>query len=206
MDYSKIMAGKMSITKEPCEVRTLVNEAADSMQAMALSKGVKLAKQVEEGLPRVSAEPRRIQQILTNLISNAVKFTPRQGTVTVSARAGHGEHAGTVVFRIKDTGCGIPAADIEKIFDMFEQSAASAKKKTAGTGLGLTLARSMVELHGGRIWAESWRGAGASFYFTVPVLAEDMLRKTAPYAKPIEYHGLLVEAYRRVNAVLAMFV
>lgn len=206
MDYSKIMAGKMSIAKQPCEVRCLVGDAADSMQATALSKGVKLSKQVEEGLPRVSAESRRILQILTNLISNALKFTPPQGSVTVSARAGRGEHAGTVIFRVKDTGCGIPAGDIENIFNMFEQSAAGAKKSTAGTGLGLTLARSMVELHGGRIWAESWRGAGASFYFTVPIAAEDMLRKFEPYAKPIEYHGLLVEVCRRVNAVLAMFV
>jgi len=164
-----------------------------------------LVKEIEEGLPRISAEERRIVQVLTNLISNAVKFTPARGKVEVSVKAGRLEHAGTLVFRIKDTGCGIAVDDLDKIFDMFEQSANSAPKKSVGTGLGLCLARVMVELHGGRIWAESWKGAGASFYFTIPAASEDMSKSFDPYPKPIEYHGLLVEVYRRVNAVLAMF-
>ena len=206
MDYSKIVAGKMTVTREPCEARALINDAVDAMQTMALSKGVKLAKEVEDGLPRVSAEARRVVQVLTNLISNAIKFSPTRGTVTVSVEAGRYEHAGALVFRVKDMGCGIPAEDIEKVFDMFVQSATSGQKKTVGTGLGLTLARAMVALHGGRIWAESWKGAGASFSFTIPVAAEDMVRKIDLYPKPLEYHGLLVEVYRRINAVLAMFV
>jgi len=206
MDYSKIMAGKMTIAREPCEARALVNEAVDALQTLALAKGVKLVKEVEEGLPRVSAEARRVVQVFTNLVSNAIKFTPPRGAVTVSVKSGRYEHAGTVVFRVKDTGCGIPAADIEKVFSMFVQSAAVLRKNTAGTGLGLTLARAMVELHGGRIWAESWKGAGASFFFTIPVAAEDMPRKFVPYPKPLEYHGLLVEVYRRINSFLAMFV
>ena len=206
MDYSKIVAGKMTVTREPCEARALINDAVDAMQTMALSKGVKLAKEVEDGLPRVSAEARRVVQVLTNLISNAIKFSPTRGTVTVSVKAGRYEHAGALVFRVKDMGCGIPAEDIEKVFDMFVQSATSGQKKTVGTGLGLTLARAMVALHGGRIWAESWKGAGASFSFTIPVAAEDMVRKIDLYPKPLEYHGLLVEVYRRINAVLAMFV
>jgi len=206
MDYSKIVAGKMAVNRELCEARTLVSDAVDAMQAMALAKGVKLIKDIEEGLPRVSAETRRVVQVLTNLISNAIKFSPAQGAVTVSVKSGRYEHAGTLVFRVKDMGCGIPAQDLEKVFDMFVQSASSSKKQTTGTGLGLTLARSMVELHGGRIWAESWKGAGASFYFTIPVAAEDMARKFDPYPKPLEYHGLLVSIYRRLNAFLAFFV
>jgi len=206
MDYSKIMAGKMRLAKQPCEARALVGEAVDAMQAAALSKGVKLVKEIEEGLPRVSAEARRVVQVLTNLLSNAIKFTPSRGTVTVSARLGRLEHAGTVVFRVKDTGCGIAAEDIEKVFEMFVQAASSGKKKGEGTGLGLTLARTMVELHGGRIWAESWKGVGASFYFTIPAAPEDVARDFDPYAKPLEYHGLLVAVYRRLNAFLAMFV
>jgi signal transduction histidine kinase len=206
MDYSKIVSGKMTVTTEPCEARSLVNDAMDAMRALALAKGVKLAKDVEEGLPRVSAEARRVVQVLTNLISNAIKFSPTRGTVTVSVKAGRYEHAGTLVFRVKDMGCGIPAEDIEKVFDMFVQSAASSQKKTEGTGLGLTLARAMVELHGGRIWAESWKGAGASFSFTIPIAAEDLIRRVEVYPKPVEYHGLLVSLYRRLNAFFAMFV
>jgi hypothetical protein len=206
MDYSKIVAGKMTVATEPCEARALVSDAADAMRALALAKGVKLVKDVEEGLPRVTAEARRVVQVLTNLISNAIKFSPTRGTITVSVKAGRYEHAGTLVFRVKDMGCGIPAKDIEKVFDMFMQSAASSQKKTEGTGLGLTLARAMVELHGGRIWAESWKGAGASFSFTIPIAAEDLIRQVEVYPKPVEYHGLLVSLYRRLNAFFAMFV
>jgi signal transduction histidine kinase len=206
MDYSKIVAGKMTLSREPCDARALIGDAVDAMRALALAKGVKLAKEVEAGLPRISAEARRVVQVLTNLISNAIRFSPARGTVTVSVKAGRYEHAGTLVFRVKDMGCGIPAEDIEKVFDMFAQSATGGQKQAGGTGLGLTLARTMVELHGGRIWAESWKGAGASFYFTIPVAVEDMARRIEPYPKPLEYHGLLVDIYRRINAVLALFV
>jgi signal transduction histidine kinase len=206
MDYSKIMAGKMTIAKEPCEARSLINEAVDALQASALSRGVKLIKDIEEGLPRIQADSGRVIQVLTNLISNAIKFTPPQGTVTVSVKAGRFDRAGALVFRVKDTGCGIPAEDIEKVFDMFVQSAASGQKKSPGTGLGLTLARRMVELQGGRIWAESWKGAGASFYFTMPIAPEDMSHRYEASPEPLEYHGLLVDICRRVNSVLALFV
>ena len=206
MDYSKFVAGKMTVAQEPCEARALVNEAVDEMQTLALAKGVKLVKQVEEGLPRVSAEARRVVQVLTNLLSNAVKFTPARGAVTVSVKSARNEHAGTLVFRVKDTGCGIAVADLEKVFDMFAQCAPSEARQSCGTGLGLALARAMVELHGGRIWAESWRGMGASFYFTIPIAAEDMVRKIEAYPQPVQYHGLFVDIMRRVNAVLAMFV
>jgi signal transduction histidine kinase len=184
----------------------LVNEAADEMQTLALAKGVKIVKQVEEGLPRVSAEARRVVQVLTNLLSNAVKFTPARGTVTVSVKSARNEHAGTLVFRVKDTGCGIAAADLEKVFDLFAQCAPSEARQSCGTGLGLALARAMVGLHGGRLWAESWKGAGASFYFTIPIAAQDMVRRVEPYPEPPQFHGLFVDLMRRLNAVLAMFV
>ena len=204
MDYSKIMAGKMKIEKAPCDPRDLVEEAVDCMRAMAVSQGVKLVKEDSEPLPRVSAEGRRIVKVLTNLISNAIKFTSTRGNVTVSVKRGRFEHAGTLVFKVKDTGAGIAAKDLDKVFDMF-QSAGNVKS-SEGTGLGLTLARLMVELHGGRIWAESWRQMGAAFYFTVPIAQEDLLKKVAVYPKPVEYSGLLVDLARRVSAFVAMFV
>lgn len=203
LDYSKITAGRLALSKEPCDARALLGEAMDSLRATALSKGVKLLREEGEPLPRVSGEARRIVQVFTNLISNAIKFTPARGTVSVSARLGRLDHEGTVVFRVKDTGCGIDAADVDKIFDLFAQ-APDGVKKTEGTGLGLALAKMMVSLHGGRVWAESWKGAGASFYFTIPIAREDMPRKIAVYPKPAELSGLLISAGRRLTSFLAL--
>ena len=204
MDYSKIMAGKLGITKENCDPRALLNEAADGLRATALAQGVKLAVDDCEPLPEISAESRRVIQVLTNLVSNAIKFTPARGRVTVTAEKGKYEHEGTILFKVKDTGRGIPAEDIEKIFDMFIQS--SNTKQSEGTGLGLTLARLMVELHGGRIWADSWRGAGATFCFTIPISQDALGRKVEVYPKPLEYTGLLLSVAKRFNAFVALFV
>ena len=204
MDYAKISAGKMDIAKEPCDARTLVSDAVESFQSMAIAQGVRLVKEEGEPLPRVMAEPRRILQILTDLISNAVKFTPPRGHVVVSVSPGQYEHRGTLVFKVKDTGRGIPAEEIGKLFDFFVQ--AGNTKPCEGTGLGLALSRMMVELHGGRIWAESWRGAGSSFFFTIPIAAQDMVQPIEVYPKPVEYSGILVSLSRRLNSFLALFV
>ncbi len=206
MDYSKIAAGKLAIVKEPCDARTLVDDAADSLRAMATAKGVKINKEYAPLLPRCSAESRRVVQVLMNLISNAIKFTPARGLVTVTVSEGKYEHAGTLLFKVKDTGCGIPHEELEKIFGMFEQAAGSAQRQSSGTGLGLTLARAMVELHGGRIWAESWKGSGSTFCFTIPIATVDMVRPVEVYAEPLQLHGLLLDVARRMNAFLAMFV
>ena len=206
MDYSKIAAGRMAIVKEPCDARALADEAVDALKAAATAKGVKIAKDVGPMLPRVSAEGRRVVQVLINLLSNAIKFTPARGTVTVAVSAGRHEHAGTLMFKVKDTGAGIAADQLEKIFGMFEQAGSSDVKNAQGTGLGLTLARAMVELHGGRIWAESWMGSGATFCFTIPIAPVDQSRPIAVYAEPLQVHGLVAEFARRFNAFLAMVV
>ncbi|MBI5631694.1 MAG: HAMP domain-containing histidine kinase [Elusimicrobia bacterium] len=207
LDYSKIAAGKMALEKRPCDARALLSETAASLQSMATARGVKLLK--EEGgepLPRVSAEPRRVVQILTNLISNGIKFTSPRGRVAVSAKKGEFEHEGTVVFRVKDAGPGIPAQNLKSIFEAFTQVPGT-PSAAGGTGLGLALSKRMVELHGGQIWAESWPGAGgASFYFTIPIVPEDMGRKITPYPEPVQYSGLLVRVSRRISAFLALFV
>lgn len=204
MDYSKIMAGMFELDRVPCDPRALCDEAVDGMQAVALSQGVKLAKEPGEPLPRVNAEARRVVQVLVNLLSNAVKYSPSRGTVWIGASRGKYEHAGTIVFKVKDMGRGIPAEDIHKIFDMFIQ--AGNAKKGEGTGLGLTLSRLIVDRHGGRIWAESWKGAGSTFYFTIPICPDDLGKKVKVYPKPVEYSGLLVSIARRINAFLALFV
>jgi signal transduction histidine kinase len=206
MDYSKIAAGKMAIVKEPCEARVLADEAVDALKAAATARGVKIVKDVSPMLPRVSAESRRVSQVLINLLSNAIKFTPARGTVTVAVSEGRHEHSGTLMFKVKDTGPGIAADQLEKIFGMFEQAGSSNVKGSEGTGLGLTLARAMVELHGGRIWAESWKGCGATFCFTIPIASVDQSRSVEVYAEPLQIHGLVAEFARRFNAFLAMVV
>lgn len=206
MDYSKIAAGKLAIVKEPCDARTLVDDAADSLRAMATAKGVKINKDFAPLLPRCAAESRRVVQVLMNLISNAIKFTPARGQVTITVAEGKYEHAGTLLFKVKDTGCGIAHDELEKIFGMFEQASGGAQRQATGTGLGLTLARAMVELHGGRIWAESWKGSGSTFCFTIPIAPVDMVRPVEVYAEPLQLHGLLLDVARRLNAFLALFV
>jgi signal transduction histidine kinase len=206
MDYSKIAAGKMAIVKEACDARAIADDAVDALKAAATAKGVKIVKDVSPMLPRVSAEGRRVVQVLINLLSNAIKFTPSRGTVTVAVSEGRHEHAGTLMFKVKDTGAGIAADQLETIFGMFEQAGSSNVKGSEGTGLGLTLARAMVELHGGRIWAESWKGCGASFCFTIPIASVDQSRAVEVYAEPLQIHGLVAEFARRFNAFLAMVV
>ena len=206
MDYSKIAAGKMAIVKEACDARALTDDAVDAMKAAATAKGVKIVKDVGPMLPRVSAESRRVVQVLINLLSNSIKFTPARGTVTVAVSEGRHEHEGTLMFKVKDTGAGIATDQLEKIFGMFEQASSSNVKSAAGTGLGLTLARAMVELHGGRIWAESWQGCGATFCFTLPIATDDQTRPIEVYAQPLQVHGLIAEFARRFNAFLAMVV
>jgi signal transduction histidine kinase len=204
LDYSKIVAGKLALRREACDARTLLSESVEGLRATALRRGVKLARIDGEPLPRIDADPGRVVQVLTNLISNAIKFTPARGAVTVSVEMGRYEHEGTLVFKVKDTGRGIPAKDLEKIFSQFQQ--ASNVKGSEGTGLGLTLARQMVDLHGGRIWAESWRGLGATFHFTIPIAAGELARRVSVYPKPVEYSGLLVSLGRRLNSFLALFI
>ncbi|MBI4679082.1 MAG: HAMP domain-containing histidine kinase [Elusimicrobia bacterium] len=204
MDYTKVLAGKMKLDFQTCDARELLSEVVDSFQAWAISKGIRLVKEdSNEPLPRIKAEPKRVIQVLTNLLSNALKFTPARGTVTVGVKAGKYEHAGTLVFRVKDSGAGIPAEHLESIFETFSQSVTNGKQSD-GTGLGLTLARSMVQLHGGKIWAESWKGLGATFRFTIPISPEDLPEPIEVYANPVEYHGLFVDVYRKLNAFVAM--
>jgi signal transduction histidine kinase len=206
LDYHKVQSGKMRLELHPASPRSLIQEATDSMSAWAISKRIKLLRMPEdEPLPRVLADSRRAIQVLINLLSNALKFTPSGGRVEVSAALGQDEHAGTVIFSVKDTGCGIASKDLQRVFHCFEQSAIGSKTGD-GTGLGLTLSQAMVELQGGRIWAESWQGAGAVFRFTIPITPEDMTRPFEAYPRPTQYHGLLVGALHRFNAFIATFI
>jgi signal transduction histidine kinase len=130
----------------------------------ATKNGVQLTFVPDSEVEMVNADERRIRQVVFNLLSNAVKFTPQGGSVDVSSAKRNGE----VLVSIADTGPGIAPADQERIFEEFQQTDLGAEERE-GTGLGLALSKSLVELHGGRIWVESELGHGSTFTFTLPV-------------------------------------
>ncbi|OIO07197.1 MAG: hypothetical protein AUJ52_10720 [Elusimicrobia bacterium CG1_02_63_36] len=206
MDYTKLRDGKMRMSAAPCRPEGLMQEAVDSLRSWALQKGVRVVRiENDEPLPLVSADRRRTVQVLTNLLSNAIKFTPAGRKIELSARLGKHQHFGTIQFRVKDQGPGIPHADLERIFACFEQSAQGVKA-SQGTGLGLTLAKAMIEALGGRIWAESWKGLGAEFFFTLPISAGQTAKPVKVYPQPVQYHGLLIGAFKRLNALVVALV
>ena len=138
--------------------------SAVSMHSERASRGgVELSLTTEPEEITISADERRVRQIVFNLLSNAVKFTPAEGRVDVSARLDDGQ----VEIAVADTGPGIAPEELETIFEEFKQ--ATDGKRAEGTGLGLPLSRKLVELHGGRLWVESAAGNGSTFRFTLPV-------------------------------------
>ena len=133
---------------------------------LAAAKGIALGTDVSPALPAVHADRERVLQIFSNIGGNAVKFTPGGGQVDIRAML----RDGVVEFEVRDTGPGIAAEDIARVFDRFWQ----AKKATrAGAGLGLAIAKGIVEAHSGKIWVESEPGEGSSFFFTLPVAGEE---------------------------------
>ena len=175
LDIERIESGTVVLHKERCEVAALVAESLRVVMPLADAATVDLGLAKVEGV--VWADADRIVQTLTNLLSNAVKFSPIGGVVTLSATRDDGD----ILFRVVDEGRGIPTDQLESIFQRFQQVDASDSRQKGGTGLGLAICRSLVEQHGGRIWAESEPGQGATFSFTLPALDEPR-RPTSPDA------------------------
>jgi signal transduction histidine kinase len=178
LDVAAIDAGRISVTPRPCQVRSMISEVLDDLSPQANAAGVELVCDVPDDLPAAQADAHRLAQILTNLVGNAIKFTPDGGTVTASAEV-TGPNELTVT--VTDTGVGIPVAHLEHVFDRFWQGPTG----KAGSGLGLAICRGLVERSGGRIWAESVPGAGATMRFTLPIGAttskpeSELTRRTA---------------------------
>jgi signal transduction histidine kinase len=164
LDLARIEAGAMTLQVEPCRPEACVDGALAALEYDAHEKGLELARVVEEGLPMLECDGRRItQHVLVNLVKNAIKFTPEGGIEVGATRDGEDVH-----FHVADTGVGIPEHERENIFESFRQVDGSLTREAEGTGLGLTIARKFVELHGGRIWVESEVGRGSTFHFTLP--------------------------------------
>jgi signal transduction histidine kinase len=166
LDLAKIEAGRMELVLSDVAITDLLRSAVSMHSERADRAGIALGLTTDPAEISIAADERRVRQIVFNLLSNAVKFTPADGRVDVSARLDNGQ----VEFAVADTGPGIPADDLETIFEEFEQ--ADEGRKAEGTGLGLPLSRRLVELHGGRLWAESEVGCGSTFRFTLPIRQE----------------------------------
>ena len=167
LDLERLTSGKLSLTFEACEVAGLISRAVEEIRGAADAVAVEIRAGSVDG--RVWADLDRVIQTLTNLIGNAIKFSPPFGAVEVSAQVEEGH----ICFAVEDHGPGIPAHQLEAVFERFQQVDASDSRAKGGTGLGLAICRSIVEQHGGRIWAESVFGEGATFRFTLP-LVEDV--------------------------------
>ncbi len=164
LDISKIEAGKMELTFEPTDLQEIIRGVMSTAIALVKDKPIELQQSVPADLPIITADNRRVRQVLLNLVSNAAKFTD-QGFIRVEARV----DGDFVAISVSDSGIGIPPEKLPHIFEAFTQVDASPSRKYGGTGLGLTITKSFVELHGGRIWVESELGKGCTFTFTLPI-------------------------------------
>ena len=174
LDLSQIEAGRMGLLRERGSVDSVVEEAVRTVVTRLDNLGLTLTIEVPENLGIVSFDRVRIRQILINLINNAAKFTDRGG---ISVRAHRSVNE--VIIAVSDTGVGIPADELEHVFDEFHQSRDTISRRVGGSGLGLTISRQLVELHGGSMWAQSEVGIGSTFAFSLP-LSEQVVSGTMP--------------------------
>jgi signal transduction histidine kinase len=165
LDLSKIEAGRMELEVTTFSVPDLLETTMTLVRERAMRHGIALGLEVDPRLDSVAADERKVKQVVLNLLSNAVKFTPEGGRVELRAVPANG----AVEISVSDTGIGIAPEDQEAIFDEFRQVGSDYARKREGTGLGLTLARRFVELHGGRIWVKSEPGRGSTFSFSLPL-------------------------------------
>jgi two-component system phosphate regulon sensor histidine kinase PhoR len=164
LELSRIESGRLALDLRPVSPYDLLFSACKRMQLQAERAGLSLRVECADDLPKVKIDSQRLEQVLVNLIHNAVKFTRAGGEVVLGAEAGKRE----VRFAVRDTGIGIPEEDVTRIFERFYRVDKS--RAGSGTGLGLSIAKHIVEAHGGKIWAESVEEKGSTFFFTIPNL------------------------------------
>jgi signal transduction histidine kinase/DNA-binding response OmpR family regulator len=165
LDLSKVEAGRMELEPARVSLVAILEHGLSMVREHAAGRDVTLTLEIEPGLDAVTADELRLKQVVLNLLTNAVKFNVDGGSVVVAARRQDGDALVTV----RDTGPGIPPAERERIFEAFQRGGRGARTATEGTGLGLTLSRRIVELHGGRLWLEDDESPGSTFAFLVPL-------------------------------------
>jgi signal transduction histidine kinase len=168
LDASKLESGTMRLDLSSIDLRSLVNELRETMEPLAREKGIALEDHIPANLPAIRADRTKLRRIVVNLLSNALKFTGKGGTVEIRAAP---EDEGLIRISISDTGVGIAREDVERLFDKYEQARSRATRGEKGTGLGLYITKQLVELHGGEIKVDSEIGKGSTFSFTLPEAA-----------------------------------
>jgi signal transduction histidine kinase len=155
----------------PCDLYALLVRSVQTVQLTAQRKAIHVEVLGAAPLPLLSLDESRMQQVFDNLLNNAMKFTPEGGSIRVSTvlQAEKGHEGKWVEVRVSDTGAGVPAGEVERIFDRFYQSPHHQEESHRGSGLGLAIARHIVEAHGGRIWVESQLGKGSTFIVVLPI-------------------------------------
>ncbi len=171
LDLSKIEAGQLTLALADYSMQDVVASVHSAVESLAKEKHIALKVELQPNLPPAHGDERKLTQVLLNLVGNAIKFTD-EGEVAIKAAAANG----SITVSVRDSGPGITEADQAKIFEEFQQAESSITREKGGTGLGLTISKRIVELHGGRIWVESSPGQGSTFSFTLPVTVEQQTR------------------------------
>ncbi|MBF0224000.1 MAG: response regulator [Desulfobacterales bacterium] len=164
LDFSKLRQKDIQMNIKPLDIRSIIDVVLMLSKSLIKKKNIQLINKLEKNMPAVKADESRLQQILLNLIGNAIKFTDH-GTIDISAQV----KDSNMVITIADTGIGIPKEKFDSIFGLFEQADGSIARKYGGTGIGLTITKNLVELQGGQIWVESEIGIGSKFNFSLPI-------------------------------------
>ena len=173
LDVSRISRGKIELRRGPIELASAVNHAVDACRPLAESKGIELTVSLPPHPVYLDADPIRLAQVVGNLLNNACKFTGNGGRVWLTTELASVADTEGVLIRVRDTGIGIPAEQLDRIFDMFMQGDTSLERSASGLGIGLTLAKNLVEMHGGTLEAHSaGTGRGSEFVVRLPVLVE----------------------------------
>lgn len=206
LDLARIEAAQMTIVPEPTDPVTLTQEAVNTTRSLIEMRGLELCVNIEPGLPMLWVDPTRIRQVLFNLLSNAVRFTEK-GRITVSVRKEKGE----ILFSVADTGIGIAAEDMPRLFRDFQQLDGTTRRRFGGAGLGLAISRRFVELHKGRIWVESQPGIGSTFLVSLPIAEQQVIQPSRfswklfnPPPAPSPHHHMLLTVTRNPMAVEAL--
>jgi len=170
---SQVEAGKLNLSPAPGDIGALVSSIVTATEPEARRKNVALSMDIPPGLPRAMMDRDRVSQVVVNLLSNALRYTSEGDSikVAVATKKGNGQSDQYLLVSVSDTGQGISEEELPHIFDRYYQGAQPKEKRSGGSGIGLTVVKELVEAHRGKVWAESARGKGSTFFFTLPVVS-----------------------------------